>query len=333
MKRNSSVVWLAWEQHRRSRELASCLGAELHTFDSALPYLPRVIWLGLKTVGLLSVVRPSLLVVQNPSIVLAALASALRPVYRYTLVVDRHSNFKQGCTSSKSPKWRLFHWLSRYSLRNADLTIVTNEEASALVAKAGGAAYVLPDKIPEIASARAPRARTYPTAVFVCSYADDEPIDAVLEAASLMPEVQVFLTGRAPANVRATATRITNVTLTGFLPEEDYRLLLAEADVVAALTTAEATLLCAAYEAVAVGAPLVLSPRKVLLQLFSKGRVVSEHSPSAIASAVREALNRRQELRSEVEQLRAEMNDAWDIKWRELLAVLERLRGPDSVSD
>src|SRR5207249_11301841 len=126
--RRGPAIWISWERHRRSRELARALSVPLYEIVSRRSGRLRSIDCALRTTGLLLRVRPSLLFVQNPSIQLATLASFLKPLFGYTLVVDRHSNFDFSNTRDG-----LFNRLSNYGLRIADLTIVTNEAVQRLV--------------------------------------------------------------------------------------------------------------------------------------------------------------------------------------------------------
>src|SRR5690606_11646171 len=86
--------WITWEDHRRSRELASAIGAEyvclLHSGDRYIRY-PI---LSLKTIIFLFKTKPTLVFCQNPSIVLNTLLCLMRLIFRFGLITDRHSNFK-----------------------------------------------------------------------------------------------------------------------------------------------------------------------------------------------------------------------------------------------
>ena len=64
------------------------------------------------------------------------------PAYEsYKLVVDRHSNF--WFRGGRLRQW-LNGWLSRYSIRRADITIVTNDELVNDFIDGLGRAFVLP---------------------------------------------------------------------------------------------------------------------------------------------------------------------------------------------
>ena len=83
-------LWIAWESQRRSIELARKFNCVLYIFEyeGYLRY-PKCI---LKTLLILKKLKPEILFVQNPSMVLAALACSYKILSGVFLVVDRHSN-------------------------------------------------------------------------------------------------------------------------------------------------------------------------------------------------------------------------------------------------
>ncbi len=307
-------IWIAWEKQRRTTELAAELGVDLRQWTFRAPYLLRIIWLSFKTCVLLIVRRPPVLIVQNPSVVLAALAALLKPLLGYKLVVDRHSNFKLETSGSRSAKYRIFHFLSRYSLPRADLTIVTNEFLRDLVDGDGGRGVVLPDKIPNLPFAAEAPHPDRPTVVFVASHSPDEPTAEFIEAARILgPGVDVRVTGdegKLSASARESAPP--NLTFTGFLSDRDFQMQLGACDVVVVLTTKPHILLCGAYEAVAAGKPLVLSNQEDLLEYFSRGVVPTENDADGIAVAIRIALADKGRLSSEIEGLKVDLTKFWD---------------------
>ena len=184
----ASPPWITWEDHRRSRELAAAFACDYIAMDSARPYVLRVLDLGWRTWRLLVRRRPRLVFIQNPSLVLAALACTLKPLLRYRLVVDRHSNFELRTLTPPAPVRFMFNRLSRWTTRGADLTIVTNETLRVLTDAWGGRGFILQDKLPALAAAPMALARPGSHLVFVCTFSEDEPVAEVLEAARRLPD-------------------------------------------------------------------------------------------------------------------------------------------------
>lgn len=323
----NAIVWIAWERQRRTLELASALGADLHILLSGKPWLLRAAVLGCRTTALLARRRPAVLIVQNPSILLTSLACALRRVFGYRLVVDRHSNFKFHTAGRRALKWRVFHTLSRWTSREADLTIVTNEPLRRVVEEWGGRAMVLQDRLPRLDAASALPLGSGAHVACVNSFNQDEPVAELVAAARLAgPGVTFHVTGnaaRCPRALRDSAPP--NLRFTGYLAEPDYQSLLASADVVMVLTRQDHTLVCGAYEAVSLGKPLVLSDTGALRGYFRRGVVFAHNQDEDLVRAVHEALERRDALAEEVRLLATELAADWSRRFADLGARIERL--------
>jgi glycosyltransferase involved in cell wall biosynthesis len=315
-------LWITWEHHRRTMELARALGVPLREVIGPGPRAVRYLVAGLATLAAIAKARPRIVFVQNPSIVLAALACALRRVLRYRVVVDRHSNFRFGNTETG-----LFNAVSNYSLRRADLTIVTNAHVKQLVEAKGGRGFVLQDRLPTLANARVSGLPGRVNVAFVCTYSPDEPVTEVIEAAHLLDgDVHIYITGRCDslaASVRRSAPA--NVIFTDYLGAAEYESLLASVDFVMELTTRDHTLLCGAYEAVSLAKPLIVSRTEALTQYFCQGTVVTDNQAEAIAAAVNAAAADLPRLQREVVALREDLARDWASRFSALTQELERL--------
>lgn len=315
----ADTLWISWECHRRTRQLAGALGVPLVELTSHASSASRYAILGWRTARTISSRRPQVLIVQNPSIMLAALASALKVFYGYRLIVDRHTNFM--INKPDSVLKRVFGLISRYTLRSADLTIVTNEPLADLVKTAGGVPFVLPDRIPEWECHRKSglAEQGLRSVCFVCTYAFDEPYENVFRAATALPEdVRVFVTGRLPKSgfapsVQRIVDRTPQLVVTGYLNDEDYESLISSSVVVMDLTTLDHCLVCGAYEAVAAGKPLILSDKTVNREVFGECAIfVDNDDPRSIQDAILSALSQREELDRKVASFRISYSERWE---------------------
>src|SRR5581483_8453819 len=122
----------------------------------------------------------------------------------------------------------------------------------------------------------------------IATYAKDEPIAQILEAAHAVRDQAEFqFTGnyrKLPPEVITGAPP--NVKFLGFLAEGDYWDRMRDAHAVLDLTLMEDCLVCGAYEAVAVGRPLLLSDTRALKEYFRQGAIYSSADPGAIAAAI-----------------------------------------------
>ncbi|MCZ8133160.1 MAG: glycosyltransferase [Steroidobacteraceae bacterium] len=336
---SEKTVWISWEWHRRSAELCKALNVDFLHRDYAGPRLIRYAVLTVWTVLTLIRRRPTLVFCQNPSIVLAAVLCAIKQPLGFGLVMDRHSNFKLSTKTSRSAKWRLFHRLSRFVNRAADLTIVTNQKLADIVAIEGGRPQILHDRIPQLAQPSEFALPNRFVIAFVCTFSWDEPVEEVLAAAALLPpDYCVYITGRpkvARLSDEALARAGERVSLTGFLDEPSYSSLLRASDAVMVLTTNEDTLLCGTYEAVSVGKPMITSDTEALKSFLPIGCVHTPACATAIAAAIQHAIAIKLKLEGEVELLRENMDRLWEARFSELLRTVSTIRAshPRSASD
>ncbi len=315
LKPGREAIWIAWEPHRRSESLAGYFGISFCALVYDGPHGIRHHILSWRTHRLLWQTQPALVVVQNPSLVLTALAVLSRPFLHFRLCVDAHNCAIPPDDVSTGPRTSLQRWL----LAKADITMVTNAVTAKQVSKAGGTPVVLPDQVPTPPSSisTTPQAG----AVLIASWADDEPIEEVVAAFARLPNVPLTITGQPGRGSRLLAGGLPpNVRLSGFLPEADYWQLIASAAVVIDLSLLRHCLVCGAYEALAVGTPMVLSDDPAVRSWFPAGVQYTAPDADSIASAVTSALENREGLRAELVLLQKEI----DARWHALAAAAQR---------
>jgi glycosyltransferase involved in cell wall biosynthesis len=322
--RRKRLLWLTWEDHRRSRSLARVLDAELCELASTLgrPRPVRYILNVYNTVRLLARRRPDTVICQLPSSVLALLTILLRSPFGYRLGLDAHNAGLAVDPDSSAP----MRWLAGWLQRRADFVIVHNAAIEALARSRGGTLVSLPDPLPTLAMV-APLKMARPfNLLFVCTFSPDEPYLAVLEAARLIdPDIGIYVTGSPPPAIARQAWP-DNVVFCGRVPWERYDQLLHSVNGVIDLTTRERCLVCGAYEAVAAGKPMILSRTGTLMSYFSRGAVFTDNqvsgSPHSICRTILELRSREAELRAEVAVLRRELTQDWDKRLQMLLLLV-----------
>jgi glycosyltransferase involved in cell wall biosynthesis len=306
-----NVIFVSWEDHRRTREICSALGIELHALVTNARGLKRYLRLIPRTVRLLSQKRAYTVIVQNPSIVLSILIILMRRMFSLCVFMDAHN---EGVVPYLHPNASV-QWVTRWLHRRCDHVIVTNKYLAEIVAKNRGRPLVLPDRIPAPPSEGDPVPMRGPfNVVLVATFVRSEPIGEVLDAAAqLGPEFQFYVTGNdrsLPPALRA--AKPDNVTFTGFLSEPQYWSALRGADLVVDLTYVDNCLVCGAYEALAVGTPLILSRSAASIDLFGGAARFVDNSANEIALAIREARIGVAELRAEVKAVRERLGSAWE---------------------
>ena len=327
MERNASdantgwnAIFLSWAWLRRAETIADELGIESVTvqyFHRGTPFvltLWKYLLQAVHSFVLCLWRRPRVVFVTNPPVF------AVLPVWFYTalfrtrFVVDFHTGcFLEG-------PWKRWRFLQRYFARRAALNLAHNDENAKILAEWGVSYRVLPSLPPRLAVGPVNRSGERSRVVYICSFKDDEPVEAFLEAAAALEDVDVCVTGKAPGELAARLPP--NVRLTGYLSEKDYLRLLSSADVLVALTTREDTLLYGAQEAIALHRPLVLTGSDVLRRYFPSGAVFSENSPEALGCAVRSALESKERLVAEIIAFESECRASGRRRLREIRALL-----------
>ena len=290
-----SVTFVAWTPiSGRSMEIADALGGEAFClYDlriASRPLIPIRYAVSLvRTIVYLVRRRPRAAIVTNPPIFPALVVGAYAWLARVPFVLDSHpSGFGIDVRI-----WSVFEPLHRRLVRRATATIVTGPALAEVVARWGGHPEVVHEAPPawKVDPPRALGARRQVLAV--CTFAPDEPVQELVAAAALVPDVEFAVTGdrrRCPADVYASAPP--NVTFTGFLHSDDYVRAIAAADVILALTKRPEAVNRAAYEGIYARRPTVISDFPAQRELF-RFSVAATNDPEGIASAVHETFARR----------------------------------------
>jgi hypothetical protein len=329
MSESQSKVWICWENHRRSRELAKGLDAEFCLFSLNASRFIRYPYLIFRTVFFVLNKNPDIVFCQNPSIVLTFFLSLMRKIMRFRLVVDRHSNFKMEYSRSNNIKWKIFHWLSRYTVKASDLTIVTNGFLKELVERLGGEAFILEDKVPDMflaSTQNPPYFRDYDTPYFhvmvVSTFSSDEPISQIIEASRELPsDFRVYLTGNYRKKfsvLDVEKLKESGIILTGFISEEEYQALMHYSDVIVILTLKNDILNCGSYEAVALERPMILSDTKIIRNYFRSGCLYTRPTKDDIFKNILLSKEVNNELKSDLVEYKPYLVESWSKKFDRL---------------
>lgn len=257
--------------------------------------------------------RPGTVWVQVPQYpaLWAAMLYRLLSTRRITLVADCHNSIVWR-------PWNRFP-LGPSLLSSCDLVLVHNTEVAVDARSLGIPAermLVLEDAPCESARTEAAPADQAPRPwmMFPASWAPDEPIGQVIEAARRMPAATFFITGNPTrANPLPSPEELPpNVRLLGFLPLAEFDAYLSHADLVLALTLEEGIQLSVCNEAVGLGLPMVCSGTRILRQIFSQGTVfVDASDPDSIVAGCREALAQREQLVAQMLDFRVARRQEW----------------------
>jgi glycosyltransferase involved in cell wall biosynthesis len=313
------ITW--YPSCRRSDSIANALGTSSHliqyrTFKQPATAAIRYAVQALRTCLVLIRERPRVMFVASPPVVAPLVVYVVAAILRVRFVIDAHTGVFDD------PRWTWLRFLSRFLSRRALVTIVTNPVLQRHVEGWGARACIIADvpvTFPQVSADLGPGFH----AVVINTFSQDEPLEAVLEAAAGCPEVQFHVTGNPRHARRRLPTAVpANVRLTGWLTETDYAALLRAADLVIALTTSDHTMQRGAYEALAVGKPLVTSNWPLLRATFSRGTIHVDNSAQQLLLAIVRARSEAECLARDMQTLRIERLREFQCRLHTLLSIL-----------
>ena len=306
-RRPLRYLFITWYPScRRSDALAAALGGDSHLVHRLLfkqPWIAAFKYLGqsLDTLVILVRARPDVVLVAAPPVVAVLWVRICCRLLRSRYVVDAHT----GVFDDR--RWTWLTWLTKRLCRSAAATITTGDVMRCVVEDWGALATVVAT-VP-IETSRVQRAELGKGShvVVVNSFSQDEPLAEVLAAAATLPEVGFHVTG-SPRHARGKVPKVApgNLRFTDWLSDDQYLEYLAAADAVLCLTKADHTMQRGAYEAMALGRPLVTSDLPLLRGVFSQGTVFVENRADSIAGGLRCALAQGERLAAEMAALRAD---------------------------
>jgi glycosyltransferase involved in cell wall biosynthesis len=319
--RPMAVAWCAFQP--RTRALAQALGGQAHFVDGGrfrrhaallpLRYLrdAAVTWRTLQR--------------QDPSVVLAITSPVFAPLvawlwcwsHRRPLVIDCHTD------AFHDRKWRWARPVHGWLSRRARAMLLHTEEDEALAKRWGGQAFLFPDDLPDPAQAAPVATAGRPRVVVAGSLDSQEPVETALEAAALLPDVELRFTGD-PAVISAAlrARAPANAVFTGWLAYPRFLGELQAAGVVAAFSIDPHIMNRAAFEAIALGRPLVLSDLPQLRARFGEAALYCANTPAAMAQALRQALHEQALWAERSARGQARLRGQWEAAWSRLSGLL-----------
>jgi glycosyltransferase involved in cell wall biosynthesis len=272
-----------------------------------------------RTLGVLGRRRPRTVIVQSPPTIAVWTVAVYAWLRRGAFIIDAHSDAFQR------PRWTRPGPLNRFVARRALATIVTNDHWASTIREWGARALVIPD-IPVTRGVADGVAGLQPDAfhlLVVNTWADDEPLAAVIDAARQVTDAVFHVTGAADDRVSRLGPIPANVRFTGFLPAAEYFGLMSRVSAVICLTDRDHTMQRGACEALSLARPIVTSDWPLLRKYFDRGTVHVENSSPSIRDAIRRLVRHYDTYVREVRELRQIRVADWENRRRELLDLLE----------
>jgi glycosyltransferase involved in cell wall biosynthesis len=321
------LVWGTPDQGPRSRVMANKLGSEPCFVHARLPRGALYVLIkypiqAIRTMGRLFSRWPPVVFVQNPPLLAVLCVYVYCALGKAGYIIDAHSEafLAQGWTAPPL-------WIKRFLARRAIVTIVTNKHLEQLIGGWGGQAMIIRD-VPTTFTmgSHYPVSEKFNVAL-INTFAADEPLDKVLEAARALPDVQFYVTGKVRSSASALVAKASgNVCFTDFLADEIYYALLNAVDAVMCLTSRDHTMQRGACEALSLGKPIITSNWAVLRQYFNKGTVHVDNT----CEGIRQGVVQMKELYSTfligIKELQADQQREWEQKIRMLISLIQSHR-------
>jgi len=338
-----NVIFISWAENcSRSDHLARLLGGKSYMIYAGwLGSRPATIWLKYiiqiwQTLRLLWRERPRVVLVMVPPI-FAAL-----PVYLYCKITGNRFATDNHTAALTMKRWQRLKFLHGWLEKRAVCNIVTNDRLQHLQQTWGVPPEKtlligdLPAQFSEIAAppvfnhsgfagagGNGNHNPEFFTVTAICSFSADEPLDNIFQAAAQLPDVNFYCTGKlkdAPPEIFQRKPK--NVTLTDFLAVPQYAGLLKASHGVMVLTTRDHTMQRGAYEAMALGTPIITSDWPLLRQTFAQGSLFVDNSPQSIVDAVQQLRTNWPKFKAAIQAQRAQRHAAWTEKEKALRRIL-----------
>lgn len=233
--------------------------------------------------------KPSVVFVQLPPTPVLYIVYVYCKLAKCKLVADCHNAMIYS-------KW--FHWpLAKILLRKVDALLVHNEDVEHYASQYGLNAITLRDPLPTLMdTVDVSRCAQYPFTkdsyvIVPWSFAPDEPIDELIQAAQQLPHIKFVMTWfveRLPQRMRDRMPP--NLVLTGYLEDRDFNTIFSQAFAAIVLTKREGTQPSGASEAIALHVPLIVSDLKTTRKLYEDMPIYIENTVEGIKSGVTIAL-------------------------------------------
>jgi glycosyltransferase involved in cell wall biosynthesis len=320
-----------------------------------------------KTLSLLASKKLSdaVIICQSPPIfcpLSAILYSLIKKSKKIRVVIDAHT-----ATFEKPWTFPILNAVTRWTIRNAWAIIVTSTKLQELIYHEYGVLPIVLEDGPLLGPERpkyrssnknkingsqdhryqsqaAPLQRNNPSMsqqfrfthesagknfaiAVISSFATDEPIQEIVEAARIVIDTTTFyITGDTSRISERKLSKwkrsATNIIFTGFLDCANYINLLEKVDAIMVLTKRDYTMLSGAHEALALEKPLITSDWQPLREYFVRGTVHVNNSVSEIVDAVKYVQIEKDRMKKEMQALKDQRLKEWEDKVSKLKECL-----------
>lgn len=325
VKRTDIIVMVWAPEENRTATYARLLNAPvfyIHYLLYKRPYVApfKYVAQALKTWLVLIQQRPKVVYVTNPP-VFAPLC-----VFLYCKLTGTHYIMDTHSPALFSRRWGWTLPLQRFLAKHAMVNLVDQLRFKQLFESWGAKAIILekpPKNINDKTFKNISTSNKFDIAV-INTFAVDEPVDIILEAARQLPEAHFYIMGdKKLAKPDDLNNAPENVTFTDYLLGEDYWNRVYSSRALMALTTYPYSLLAGAQDGATLGKPLLLSKQPALEDYFPKGAIFMENTAEGLVSGVKALMAREAELGKDITEMVEIQAKAWEQNFDTLVNMIE----------
>lgn len=268
---------------------------------------------------------------QRPSSVLVINTPVFAPicVYLYCLFAGIPFAMKVHGHTLEGRKWGWSRPLQQFLAKKAVVNLIDTAEYKQIFESWGARVLFLenpPLDIPQVDSEFVACQDKFRVTV-VSTFAGDEPLDLVVEAARHLQDVYFFILGDTKlAKKELIDSAPQNVVFTGYLVGNDYWERLHASEAILTLTTNPHSLVSGGTEGMHIHKPLILSRQPALLDYFTKGAIFVDHTVESIVAGVQQTWKTESTLTRELAELSVEKSAEWENVFREFINIMGEAR-------
>lgn len=322
----NQVIAMVWApDENRTSMYAQFLRAPIFNIHYLLykrPFVAPIKYIAqaFKTWWVLLQQRPKYIYITNPPVFAPLCVFVYCKLSRARYVMDTHS------PALFSRKWGWTLPLQRFLAKHAYVNVVDQVRFKEQFESWGAKAIIL-EKPPRDTDSETFQFVGNPdefSVAVVNTFAVDEPVDIIIEAARRLPDAHFYIMGATErANPDDLKNVPPNVTFTGYLKGKDYWNRLYSSRAVMALTTYPYSLLAGAQDGADMKKPLILSKQPALEEYFNTGAVFAENTADGLVAATQEIIANEEQLKKDVIQLAHMQAERWRQNFQMLKQMLE----------
>jgi len=322
MNKDKNTIWISWHKIPRSQNIAKYLNIPIYEYFENSNIIKRHLFSSIWTIKFLFRNKPDIIFLHYSYLLLYWVVLYKKFVNKKLVIIaDCHNKALRRKLNGFSAG--LYEEIKKYSFKNTDITIITNEGMIKDILNYHNKYFILPDKIPEF-TVELDHKKEKKYCVYISSFSVDEPVEEIIETAKILGDsVTIYWTGKKSHNIIKEKNIPSNIIFTGYLEYNDYYKLISNADCLLLLTTEDDCLQCGAYEGLNAGVPMVISDNKASREYFEDSAIYTGITPQEISDAILTAIEKGEIIKNNSKLVKEKREKDFDRIIQELKLKIE----------